>query len=134
MAGAAFSLNDDDINKLIEAIQSYSGNAEDAIGEYLESEVPDIVKPSIKNLIPVSEKGKKHARSSAPFTEDMEGKLSIYIHTKKQWHYLFFPNEGEGTSKGQMPHDFMGQGVEEEYDTLVNGIIESLIDGFNKIQ
>ena len=132
MAGASFSLNDDDVNKLIEAIQRYEDNAEDAISNYLETEVPSITKPSIQSLIPVSDRNKKHARTSAPFTEDMEGKLSIYIHTKKQWHYLYFPDEGEGTSKGQMPHDFMNQGVENEYDTLVNGLLDSLINEWDK--
>ncbi len=131
MAGAAFSLNDDDVNKLIQAIQAYEDNAEDAIGDYLENKVPKIVKPSIQNLIPVSDRKKKHARSSAPFTEDMEGKLSVYIHTKKQWHYLYFPDEGEGTSKGQAPHDFMVEGVEQKYDTLVNGILDSLLKAWN---
>lgn len=132
MAGASFSLNDDDVNKLIEAIQRYEDNAEDAISNYLETEVPSITKPSIQSLIPVSDRNKKHARTSAPFTEDMEGKLSIYIHTKKQWHYLYFPDEGEGTSKGQAPHDFMVQGVENEYDTLVNGLLDSLINTWEK--
>lgn len=132
MAGASFSLNDDDVNKLIEAIQRYEDNAEDAISNYLETEVPSITKPSIQSLIPVSDRNKAHARTSAPFTEDMEGKLSIYIHTKKQWHYLYFPDEGEGTSKGQRPHDFMAQGVENKYDTLVNGLLDSLLNEWDK--
>lgn len=132
MAGAAFSLNDDDVNKLIEAIQKFEGSAEEAIGGYLEGEVPSIVKPSIQNLIPISDRNKAHASTSAPFTEDMEGKLSIYIHTKKQWHYLYFPDEGEGTSKGQAPHDFMMQGVENQYDALVNGLLDSLINEWDR--
>ncbi len=132
MAGAGFSLHDEDVNKLIDAIQGFEGDAEDALSDYIKNEVPDIAKPSIQNLIPVSDRNKTHAKTSAPFTEDMEGKLSIYIHTKKQWHYLYFPDEGEGTSKGQMPHDFMMQGVESEYDTLVNGLLESLINEWNK--
>lgn len=132
MAGANFSINDDDIDKLIQAIQSYEDDAEEAIGDYLENKVPKIVKPSIQNLIPVSDRRKKHARNSAPFTEDMDGKLSVYIHTKYQWHYLYFPDEGEGTSKGQSPHDFMLQGVENQYDTLINGILDSLMNAWDK--
>lgn len=132
MAGASFQIHDEDINKLIQSIQRFEGDAEQAIGQYLQNEVPDITKPSIQNLIPVSDRNKVHAKTSAPFTEDMEGNLSIYIHTKKQWHYLYFPDEGEGTSKGQAPHDFMMQGVENEYDTLVNGLLDSLINEWNK--
>lgn len=132
MAGASFSIHDEDVNKLIESIQRFQGDAEDAIGQYLQNDVPQITKPSIQNLIPVSDRNKAHARTSAPFTEDMEGKLSIYIHTKKQWHYLYFPDEGEGTSKGQAPHNFMLEGVENEYDTLVNGLLDSLINEWDK--
>ena len=132
MAGASFSLNDDDVNRLIESIQNFQGSAEDAISEYLKNDLPGIAKPSIQSLIPVSDRNKAHARTSAPFTEDMEGKLSIYIHTKKQWHYLYFPDEGEGTSKGQAPHDFMSEGMEKKYDTLVNGLLDSLINEWDK--
>ena len=63
MAGSYFELNDGDINKLITTIQNYSGNAEQAIGNYLENELPGIAKPSIQNLIPVSNRNKKHAKN-----------------------------------------------------------------------
>ena len=132
MAGSFFELNDGDINKLVASIQNYSGNAEQAIGNYLENELPGIAKPSIQNLIPVSDRNKKHAKNSAPFTEDMEGNLSIYIHTKKPYHYLYFPDEGEGTSKGQEPHYFMEEGMERKYDEIVNGLLDSLLNKWNE--
>ena len=132
MAGSFFELNDGDIEKLVTSIQNYSGNAEQAIGNYLENELPGIAKPSIQNLIPVSNRNKKHAKNSAPFTEDMEGNLSIYIHTKKPFHYLYFPDEGEGTSKGQEPHYFMEEGMERKYDEIVNGLLDSLLNKWNE--
>ena len=132
MAGSFFELNDGDINKLVASIQNYSGNAEQAIGNYLENELPGIAKPSIQNLIPVSNRNKKHAKNSAPFTEDMEGNLSSYIHTKKPFHYLYFPDEGEGTSKGQEPHYFMEEGMERKYDEIVNGLLDSLLNKWNE--
>lgn len=130
MAGARFTIHDDDINKLIESIQAFEGNAEEAMGTYIENTLPGIAKPSIQNLIPVSDRNKPHARYSAPFTEDMDGRLSIFIHTKKNWHYLYFPDEGEGTSKGQQPHNFMEEGLEKEYDTIINGLLDSLISAW----
>lgn len=128
MAGIGFSIHDDDIDKLITQIQAFQGNAEEAIGDYLENTLPGIAKPSIQNLIPVSDRNKPHAKYSRPFTEDMDGRLSISIHTTKKWHYLYFPDEGEGTSKGQAPHNFMEEGIEKEYDTIINGILDSLIN------
>ena len=132
MAGASFSLDSKDIDRLVTAIKQYEGDSEQALGNYLENDADKILRPSIENLIPVSEADKKHARTSSPLTGDMESQLSLYIHTKKAWHYLYFPNEGEGTSKGQAPHDFMNQGVENKYDTVVNGMLDALINEWNK--
>lgn len=133
MAGVSFRLHDEDVNKLIQAIQSYKDNAEEAIGDYLENKLPGIVKPSIENLIPVSDRKKAHAKYSDPLTEKMDGKLSVTINTKKKWHYLYFPNEGEGTSKGQEPHYFMEDGLDNQYDNIVNGLLDSLINEFENL-
>ena len=132
MAGVKFELDSKDIDRLVGAIKQYEGDAEQALGNYLENEADKIFRPSIENLIPVSDTDKKHARTSAPLTGDMEGNLSLYIHTKKAWHYLYFPDEGEGTSKGQKPHDFMNEGIEKQYDTVVNGMIDALINEWDK--
>lgn len=132
MAGAKFELDSKDIDRLVGAIKQYEGDAEQALGNYLENEADKIFRPSIENLIPVSDKDKKHAKTSAPLTGDMEGHLSLYIHTKKAWHYLYFPDEGEGTSKGQLPHDFMGEGIEKQYDTVINGMLDALINEWDK--
>ena len=129
---ATFTLDDKDIDRLTNAIKNFEGEAEKAIGQYLESKADDIFQKSIINLIPVSEANKKHAKNSAPLTGDMQGNLSLYIHTKKQWHYLYFPNEGEGTSKGQPPHDFMGEGLDKKYDEVVNGLLDCLINNWDK--
>lgn len=130
--GMRFSLDDKDIERLTDAIKAFEGSAEQAIGEYLEGQANEIFKDSIVNLIPVSKQNKRHAKNSAPLTGEMQGNLSLYIHTKKNWHYLYFPDEGEGTSKGQAPHDFMGEGVDKEYDTVVNGMLDALINKWDK--
>jgi len=132
MAGVRFTLKDKDIDNLIDAIKGFAGDAENAMSDALENKVAEILKNSIENLIPVSDRNKTHARYSAPFTDDMQGKLSVYIHTKKAYHYLYFPDEGEGTSKGQMPHNFTGEGVEKEYDSAINILLDALINEWNE--
>lgn len=132
MAGVRFTLKDEDIEKLIDAIKGFAGDAENAMSDALENKVAEILKNSIENLIPVSDRNKTHAKYSAPFTDDMRGKLSVYIHTKKAYHYLYFPDEGEGTSKGQMAHDFTGEGVEREYDSAINILLDALINEWNE--
>lgn len=132
MAGVRFTLKDEDVENLIDAIKGFAGDAENAISDALENKVAEILKNSIENLIPVSNRNKIHAKYSAPFTDDMQGKLSVYIHTKKAYHYLYFPDEGEGTSKGQMAHDFTGEGVEREYDSAINILLDVLINEWNE--
>ena len=124
--GAYFELKSEDVQKLQQAIQQYGGNAEKTINELLNSEVKEIFIKSITNLIPVSEKGKIHAKTSNPLRGDMKGNLTLYIHTNSKFHYLYFPDEGEGTSKGKGPDDFMGRGIDAEYDNVMNRILEKL--------
>ena len=132
MAGVRFDLKEEDVIKLQQAVSKFGEGAEEVIGEYLENEANEIFSESIISLIPVSEKGKKHAKFSAPLTGDMEGVMSLYIHTKKPFHYLYFPDSGEGTSKGDA-HEFMEKGVDNQYDTVVNGIIDGLLDKLNNL-
>ena len=124
--GAYFELKSEDVQKLQQAIQQYGGNAEKTINDLLNSEVKEILIKSITNLIPVSEKGKKHAKFSNPLQGDMKGNLTLYIHTKSNFHYLYFPDEGEGTSKGRGASDFMGRGIDAEYDNVLNRMLDKL--------
>ena len=132
MAGVNFTIKDEDIERLQKAIQNFGEEAEVVIGDYLKNEADEIFKNAIERLIPVSDKNKKHARSSAPLTGEMIGATSLYIHTKKPFHYLYFPDQGEGTSKGSSAHEFMEGGVDEQYDTVVNALIDVLINKLNE--
>ena len=126
MAGAYFDLESNDIQKLQDAIKQFEGNAEKTINDYLNSEAKEKFINSIINLIPVSEKGINHAKMSEPLKGDMKGNLTLYIHTKTKFNYLYFPQTAEGTSKGKSPNDFMEKGVDAEYDNVINGILEKL--------
>lgn len=126
MAGAYFDMEVDDIQKLQDSIKQFDGDAETVINDYLNSEAKDIFINSIINYIPVSEKGTNHARVSEPLKGDMKGNLTLYIHTKSKYNYLYFPQEGEGTSKRKSPNDFMEKGIDDKYENVVNGILEKL--------
>ena len=58
--------------------------------------------------------------------------LSLYIHTKSQYNYLYFPQEAEGTSSGKTPNDFMQHGIDAKYDTVVNQMLEKLQNKLNE--
>ena len=127
MARVQFYLTENDINRLVDAIREYGSGAEDIIANSLKNEVYDILEYGIESLIPVSEKGKTHAKYNTPLMGDLESKTSLKIRTQKNRQYLYFPDEGEGTSKGQIPHDFMYGGVEGKHRDAVNIILDNLI-------
>ena len=124
-------MDDGDFAKIQDKIREFSDGAEQVINEYLINQASDIFMDSITNLIPVSDRQKKHAKQNAPLVGEQKENLVLYIHTRKPWHYLYFPDEGEGTSLGQKAHDFMGEGVEAKYDEVVNGMLDALINNIN---
>ena len=71
---------------------------------------------------------KVHAKDKQPLIDEMIDSLTLYIHSRKPYHYLYFPDQAQGTSKNQLPHDFMEGGVDAKYDTVVNGLLNALIN------
>lgn len=127
MAGIDFSLKEEDLQRIQNSIQQFEGDCENVINDYLNDEAKNKFIQSITNLIPVSNVNKKrHAKSSNPLDGKVRNNLTLWIHTKSKFNYLYFPQNAEGTSKGKSPNDFMEKGIEAEYDNVVNGILEKL--------
>ena len=126
MAGVDFSLKEEDLKKIQEAIMDFGDDAERVINDCLSNEVKELLTNSITNLIPVSPKSKKHAKTSNPLDGKVRNNLTLWIHTKPKYNYLYFPQNAEGTSKGKSPNDFMDKGIDVEYDNAVNIILEKL--------
>lgn len=59
MASVEFSIKDEDINRINEAITNFEGNAERVINDYLGTQAKEKFIQSITNLIPVSRVNKK---------------------------------------------------------------------------
>ena len=128
---ATFKVNDEDFVRLQEEITRFGNGAEQVINEYLVTQANDTFIDSITNLIPVSDRNKRHAKQNAPLVGEQRESLELYIHTRTPYHYLYFPEEGLGTSLGQDPHDFMVEGAENEYDNVVNGVLDALMRNIN---
>ncbi|MGM9534894.1 MAG: hypothetical protein ACI3VR_06560 [Intestinibacter sp.] len=132
MARANFELEAEDIQRIQEAIMNFGDGAEKVINDYLETQANEAFKQSIINLIPVSDRDKAHAKDSDPLKGELSGNLELYIHTKTQYNYLYFPDEGAGAHfVGKGPQDFMQQGVDNKIDEVVDGMIESLMNNMN---
>ena len=132
MARANFGMAAEDVEKLQQAIINYGEGAEKTINDFLKTEASNIFTESIVNLIPVSDRDKKHAKDSSPLKAEQKENLALYIHTKSQFNYLYFPQEAEGTSSGKSPNDFMQEGVDAQYDTVVNQMLDKLQNNFNR--
>ena len=132
MARANFGMSAEDVEKLQQEIMNFGEGAEQVINNYLKTEASQIFTESIVHLIPVSNKKKRHAKNSNPLKAEQKENLSLYIHTKSQYNYLYFPQEAEGTSSGKTPNDFMQHGIDAKYDTVVNQMLEKLQNKLNE--
>ena len=126
MSSVDFELDQSDLDSVLDAIEAFSGNVENTINDYFEKKGAVQVNRSIVNLIPVSRaKKKKHAKSSNPLTNKIFN-LGFTVKSKPAFNYLFFPDQGEGTSDGNDPLNFMENGLNAEYDNIIDGILKSL--------
>mgnify|MGYP000020662379 FL=1 len=131
MARAVFGLSAEDVERLQQAIMSYGDGAEKVINNYLKNEASNIFTQAIINYIPISNRDKQHAKDSSPLKAEQKENLSLYIHTKTQYNYLYFPQEAEGVHfQGKVPNDFMQHGVDAQYDNVVNNLLEKLQNNF----
>ena len=125
MAGVDFSLKEEDLGRIQEAIMDFGDDAERVINDYLRNEANAKFIKSITNLIPVSKINKRHAKTSNPLDTKFYN-LALYIHTKSKFNYLYFPQNAEGQSRNNSPNDFMEKGIDAEYNNVVNEMIEKL--------
>lgn len=126
MSSVNFEIDQKDLDNVLDAIQSFPGNSEITINSYFEETGAPQVNKSIVNLIPVSSaKKKRHAKSSNPLTNKIFN-LGFAVKTKSAFNYLFFPDQGEGTSSSNDPLNFMENGLNAEYDSIIDGILKSL--------
>lgn len=133
MASIDFSLKNEDLERIQQSIIDFGDDAEGVINDCLANEVKDKFITSITNLIPVSKVNKGHAKTSNSLEGKNRNNLTLLIHTKPKFNYLYFPQMGEGTSKDNSPNDFMEKGIDAEYDNVVNMMLNKLQDRMEEI-
>lgn len=127
-----FMSNANDIHKLATKISRMGENTEAIINNYLRTRAPEKIIPSIIGLIPVSERKKKHAKTSDPL-KHQNFNLSVVVKEKqKTTPYLHFPNDGTGTSEGKTPKEFMEKGLEKVKDSMINDMLNELSNNIMK--
>lgn len=132
---ARFDLDIAEFSRLEQALKGYSGNAEEIINSVLHNEGSQLIQDEIKLLMPVSGRdwsGKKPSAKSAKSLTDEKGNLSVTVKTTKNYHYLYFPDDGTTTRNHAGNRQFFLHGGENKQTEIIDLCIERLGDGFEK--
>lgn len=131
---SVFSLNQSEVEVLEKSIQDYSGDAEDVITRYLHGQGYEQLEEGIRRLIPDSRRNKsnykehrEHAVDSKSLMDRQKNSnLSVTIGTTKDFHYLYFPDDGTDTVHHAGNQQFFFKGVQNEEENVINGILDQL--------
>lgn len=137
----SYGLDYEDFNKFIEAIKQYPLNAEEAINNYMHGDGAVLITDSITNHIPVSvgryaahknlrktykhKKASKHAKEAKWYLAK-ECNLGINIKNKGIYYYLYFVENGLGTSEKSGGVDFVNKGIDDIYAKITGDLIDCL--------
>lgn len=126
---SVFALNDDDMQTLQQAIADAGDKAGSIIDRYLHDTGGATIEAKITARLPVSGrrwKGKKTAAKQAkPFRQKFEP-LKVTTTTQKNYHYLYFPDDGSSTVHHIGGQHFMLHGAEDARESIVDGILSQL--------
>lgn len=126
-----YSLNAEDIRKLMESMEAYGNTAGKAIDEVLHKEGAELIKKDILPLIHPSGRSwrgkKKSATVSDPFRQKDEP-LAVTIRSKKAYQYLYFPDDGSNTKRHAGEQFFMIRGTEKAAPEIVELCLNKLVE------
>lgn len=125
MAKVDFKLKQEDVDRFVARVEAFPGSIEVKVNDYLHNTAAPLVKDAIVDYLPISRKGKKHAKANEAF-EVVQVNMGFVIRTEKHFNYLYFPDQGEGTSKKNQPQEFMTRGLNQVYEEIVDGMLASI--------
>lgn len=126
MANETFSSDYKQIIELSQQMGATGAEVENILNNYIHNAAPDIIKPSMTGLVPVSDRDKKHAKFNEPFGRQENYNLAVKIITSKEFNYLVFPDEGLGKSVNNSPLDFTGRGLDATLPQLADEMTEQV--------
>lgn len=122
-------------------IADYPGNVERAINDYLHGEGAELITQGVTKYIPVSTdyfelkayRGKQYKRKktgahakNAEWYQTNKFNLSINITNIRDYYYLYFVQNGLGTSERTGGVQFLDLGIDSVYAKVLEGIHEAL--------
>lgn len=124
-----FELKDNDVERIKQSISNLGASSENVINDYLHNKGGQKIASGITNFIPVSKRDKRHAKHSKWYKQN-NFNLAVAIENstggKNSFYYLYYVATGTGTSKKNGPNDFMNKGMDKEYRSLVNELIDEI--------
>lgn len=130
-----YSIDVSQIDALQKAMKEYQGNTEETINDVLHNYAGDLMQESIKKYMPVSGadwRGKKKAAKHSKSLKNVNTNLAVTVTTTKNYHYLYFPDDGTNTKRHIGNQQFFRKGGEAVQDDIINRCIISLAENFDK--
>ena len=128
----------DNLQELQQTISKLKEEGEKIITNTLHNEGADEIKKGIVPLIPESGrkwKGKKRAAKKAPraigYRKEDSGNLNVVVGTTYNYHYLYFPDDGENTKNHYGNQHFFEKGAEAKIGKVLDICMERLTEKIN---
>ena len=129
----ALYLNADQFNRVVDAINRYPHNAEEAINDILHNEGAEKIQERIRMLMPSSGKtwrGKAPAAKASKSMKNVNGNLFVEVKSAKRWNYLYFPDDGSNTTRHVGNQQFFFRGAEAAQNEIVDRCVARLVSEF----
>lgn len=130
MAKVVFELQEtDSFERLSQKMESFDGYVGPIIDDVLHNKGAPLIRENIHNLLPASGrtwKGKKPAaRDAQPFTQEFDA-MQVTTKTIKNYHYLYFPDDGSTTYHHIGDQQFMYRGADKSAEKIIDECVDKI--------
>lgn len=129
-AANSWSIEFEDIDRLINNITKIPNRSEKVINESLREKGAPLAMQDIQPEIPVSMRKKKHAHDSKALSAKF-GNLEFTIRPKRSFDYIKYPDLGIGKSKRNPPKHFMNKGLQKAAPKIIKDLNKEVISEIN---
>ena len=126
------TLNADEFDRVLKAIEQFPGNAEQAINDVLHGAGAELIQERIRKYMPVSDKKKGTHAVDAKSLTSIGSNLAVTTKSTNKYHYLYFPDDGTNTRRHVGNQQFFLRGAEDASSEIVDLITEKLTQSFEE--
>ena len=129
------SLDISQFDTLQKAMKEYQGDTEQTINDVLHNQAGQLIHDAIKPLIPRSGKewkGKKPPARTSNSLQKVNEHLAVTVKSRKDYGYLYFPDDGTNTRRHVGNQQFFKRGGESQTDEIINRCVKKLVNNFGK--